>query len=150
MTVNYQPSTCTLYLGCVPPLLEVALRKFFPLLSVFAVLVHVAPCHFMMSSFHLILGLPRGLLPFLTCRSVVRIVHLLSCILAKCPAHLHFVFVMCFMMLSILVFILISSFGILSVIFIPNIFLLLFMLLVVYEQLFLLGSMFHSHKSSLV
>ena len=26
---------CTLYLGCVPPLLEVALRKFFPLLSVF-------------------------------------------------------------------------------------------------------------------
>ena len=25
----------TLYLGCVPPLLEVALRKFFPLLSVF-------------------------------------------------------------------------------------------------------------------
>ena len=26
---------CTMYLGCVPPLLEVALRKFFPLLSVF-------------------------------------------------------------------------------------------------------------------
>ena len=38
-TLNYPCACtfvpCTLYLGCVPPLLEVALRKFFPLLSVF-------------------------------------------------------------------------------------------------------------------
>ena len=45
-----------------------------------------------MSSYHLLHVHPRDLLPFLGCHSVQRLVHLLSFILAICPAHLHFRF----------------------------------------------------------
>ena len=45
-----------------------------------------------MSSCHLLLGRPLDLFPLLGCHSVQRLVHLLSFILAICPAHLHFCF----------------------------------------------------------
>ena len=76
-----------------------------------------------MSSHHLRLGLPLDLFPFLTCRSVVLIVHLLSFMRATWPAHFHFAFVIISMTSFIFVFSLIIEFDIFSISFIPSIFL---------------------------
>ena len=63
------------------------------------------------------------LLPLLGCHSVQRLVHLLSFVLATCPAHLHFCFIVYSIMSIIFVLFLISEHGILSYSFRPNIFL---------------------------
>ena len=64
--------------------------NFHSLLSL-AVLVQAAvPMYDVRSSLHLLFCLPLLLFPTLGCHSVKRFVHLLSCSLATCPAHLHF------------------------------------------------------------
>ena len=87
---KYQLYLCSV-LGCVLPLQEVALRKSPPTLS-FPLLVHIAPCCPTLS-FLQCFGLQTDLTPFI-CHSVLLTVHLLSFILAMCPAHFHFVLVM--------------------------------------------------------
>ena len=76
-----------------------------------------------MSSCHLLLGRPLDLFPLLGCHFVQRVVHLLSFILAICPAHLHFCFSVSFIMTVIFVLFLISEHCILSCSFRHNIFL---------------------------
>ena len=61
----------------------------------FVFFVHVFPAVTSISSLHLLSGLPLFLLPSLGCHSVHLFVHLLSCILPRCPAHLHFCLPMC-------------------------------------------------------
>merc|ERR1711895_242762 len=48
------------------------------------------PAKFSISSLHLVSGLFLLLISFFGCQSVILLVHLLSSILATCPAHLHF------------------------------------------------------------
>merc|ERR1711895_138537 len=48
------------------------------------------PAKFSISSFHLVSGLFLLPISFFCCQSVIFLVHLLSSILATCPAHLHF------------------------------------------------------------
>ena len=67
-----------------------------------------------MSSCHLLLGRPLDLFPLPGCHSVQRLVHLLSFILAVCPAHLHFCFSVYSIMSVIFVLFLISEHGNLS------------------------------------
>ena len=120
--------SCTLYLGCVPPLLEVALRQIPPLICLsFAFLDHVTPSHRWISSLHLLLGLPLDLFPSLTCHSVHLIVHLLSFMRATCPAHFHFSLVISSMISYTFVFSHIYRFGIVCISFIPSIFLSIFL-----------------------
>ena len=77
------------HLGFVHPLQDVALHQCLPLSSVcwFAV---SGSSLLVMSFCHLLFGHPLDLFPVLGCHSVQRFVHLLSFILALCPAHLHF------------------------------------------------------------
>ena len=56
-----------------------------------------------MSSCHLLLGRPLDLFPLLGCHSVQRLVHLLSFILAICPARLHFCFSVYYLAIMIVV-----------------------------------------------
>ena len=53
-----------------------------------AIRYRVRPTWYMRSSLHLVLGLPLGLFCSRGVHSVVLMVHLLSCSLATCPAHL--------------------------------------------------------------
>ena len=64
-----------------------------------------------MSSCHLLLCRSLDLFPLHGCHSVQRLVHLLSSILATCPAHLHFCVRVYFIMSVILVLFLISEHG---------------------------------------
>ena len=90
----------TFHIGFVHPLQDVALYQCLPLSSV-AFLFPVVPSFFAVLSCHLLLGRPLDLFPLLCCHCVQRLVHLLSFILAICPAHFH----VCFSGgLSILVF----------------------------------------------
>ena len=58
-------------------------------------LVHVARNLLTMSSSHLIFGRALSLSPSSGIHSVIRLVHLLSVILATCPAQHHFSFLAC-------------------------------------------------------
>ena len=128
---------CTLYLGCVPPLLEVALRKFFPLLSVFC---NSCPCcslplHDVVFPSHFGSAPRSSSFPHLPlCCAYCPPIVLHSCHMSSVYWFSHWFLHLGFCLLSLFL-----------IFFFP----LLFVLLVVYEQLFLLGSMFHSHKSSL-
>ena len=95
----------------VHPLQDVALQHC--LLSV-AFLFQVVPSFLVMSSCHLLLGRPLDLFPLLGCHLVQRLVHLLSFILAICPAHLHFCFSVYSIMSVIFIVFLISEHGMLS------------------------------------
>ena len=66
------------------------------------------------SSRHLFICLPRDLLPYLGCQSVILFVHLLSLSLATWPAHFHFCLAANLTTPLIFVFALISQHGILS------------------------------------
>ena len=83
----------------------------------------VVPSFLVMSSCHLLLGRPLDLFFLLGCHSVQRLFHLLSFILAICPAHLHFYFSLYSIKSMIFVLFQISEHGILSCSFRPNIFL---------------------------
>ena len=74
-----------------------------------------------MSSLHLVGGLPLYLFPVLGCHSVHLLVHLLSCVLARCPAHFHFNFSTFSTISAVPVCFLISMFVILSCNLIPSI-----------------------------
>ena len=80
----------TFHQGFVHPLQDVVLHRWLPLSSVCCFPFQVVPYFLVMSSCHLVHGRPLDLFPLLGCHSVQRMVHLLSFILAMCPAHLHF------------------------------------------------------------
>ena len=82
----------TFHQGFVHPLQDVAFHQCLLLSSSTAVLFQVVPSFLVMSSCHLLLGRPLDLFPLLGCHSVQCLVHILSFILAICPAHLHFCF----------------------------------------------------------
>ena len=88
-----------------------------------ASLPQVIPFICTMSSRHLFTCLPRDLLPYLGCQSVILFVHLLSLSLATWPAHFHFCLAGNLTTSLIFVFALISRHGILSFSFAFNIFL---------------------------
>ena len=73
----------------------------------------MVPSFSVMSSCHLLLGRPLDLFPLLGCHSVQHLVHLLSFILAICPAHYHFCFSVYSMTSIIFVLFLTSEHGIL-------------------------------------
>ena len=85
-----------------------------------AFLFQVVPSFLVMLSCHLLHGRPLDLFRLLGCHSVQRLVHLLSFILAMCPAYLHFCFSVYSIMLIIFVLFLISEHGILSVALYPT------------------------------
>ena len=62
----------------------------FPKLMSCAVAIHLIPINFVSSSLHLSFCLPGCLEPNHGLHSVTRLVHLLSDVLARWPAHLHF------------------------------------------------------------
>ena len=88
-----------------------------------ASLPQVIPFICTMSSRHLFIYLPRDLLPYIGCQSVILFVHLLSLSLATWPAHLHSCLAANLTTSLIFVFALISRHSILSFNFAFNIFL---------------------------
>ncbi len=70
-------------------------------LLLFAILVQVVAVY--VTSLHLAFCVPLLVVPFLVCRSVNLFVHPSSCLLDKCPAHLHFISLISSMMSLILV-----------------------------------------------
>ena len=112
-TASLHFHTFTCHLGFVYPLQDVALHQCLPLSSACCFPVP-GGSSFLAMSCHLLLGRPLDLFPLLGCQSVQRLVHLLSFILAICPAHLHFCFSVYSMMSVIFVFFLISEHGMLS------------------------------------
>ena len=115
-------NTCYLYLGCVPPLIEEALRLITPVLSVFCFswpcssqsllnIIPPEPCIHVSAFPHLLFGLPLNIFPSLTCHSVHLTVHLFCFIRATCPTNFYFsfIFLFCF-------FYLVSIFCILSIV----------------------------------
>ena len=84
-------SCFTFHLGFVHPLQDVALHQCLPLSSV-ACLFQAVPSFLAVSSCHLLLGCPLDLFPLLGCFPMQCLVHLLSFIFARCPAHVHFHF----------------------------------------------------------
>ena len=81
-----------------------------------ASLVHVGPIYVVRSSRHLRFCLPLVLLPFLGCHSVTLLVHLLSSLRIRWPAHLHLASLIFTMISFTWVCFLISVFLILSLI----------------------------------
>lgn len=112
--VAYNPTFTSPHLGCfILCRMKPSSRSCHFFLSC-ASLVHVMPLYDVMSSRHLRLGRPRRRFPILGCHSVSLFVHLLSSLLATCPAHLHFASLIFSRMSWICVLFLITSFLILS------------------------------------
>ena len=107
----YYPSVASLHLGAVHPLQDVALHQGPLLSSAQCCPAPVAPSLFIVSSCRLLLGRPLGLFPLLGCHSVHLLVHLMSFILAICPAHFHSYFRMYSMTSAVIVLFLISEHG---------------------------------------
>ena len=107
-------SPFTFQLGFVHPLQDVSLHQCLPLSSVCCFPVPGGSLLPFMSSCCLLHGRPLDLFPLFDCHSVQRLVHLLSFILAICPAHLHFCFSVDSIMSLIFFSFLISEHGILS------------------------------------
>ena len=104
---HLSPRLCPSTVGCSPPSVSsIVLCLLFS--------CSLVPFFLVMSFCHLLLGRPLDLFPLLGCHSVQPLVHLLSFILAICPAHLHFSFSVYSIVSIIFVLFQISEHGILS------------------------------------
>ena len=94
----------------ISPLQGEGLPKLMPKMSVMcccSVAIHLVPMNFVSSSLHLSFCLCRCLEPNHGLHSVIRLVHLLSDVLARWPAHLHFLLLIDCIMSATLVWFLI-------------------------------------------